>query len=138
MLGPLDLTAVAGAAQVPVGGAAAPSFALRYYIDNVAGGTDTNIVVWSTGDHSGTYTVFMYDTAQNRRSVNFELDRTELDWFNPETIVGRPATFLDGFIEWNATPASFGRTAGPVSVFTYSVISAPAFGAVQTILGAHR
>ena len=144
LLGPLDLTAVAGAAQVPVGGGAAtPSFALRYYIDNVAGGTDTNIVVWSTGDHSGTYTVFMYDTAQNRRSVNFKLDRTELDWFNPETIVGRPLDFTDGFFEWQPSvvptgaPATGSLVALGGSLFTYSVISAPAFGAVQTLLGAH-
>jgi hypothetical protein len=128
------LTGVAGAAQVST----STTFNMRYFIDGATGGTDTRIVVWSVGDQKRTHTVDMYDNAQNRKSVNFTLANTELDWFDPETIVGRPATFLDGFIEWNATPASFGRTTGPVSVFTYSVISAPAFGAVQTILGAHR
>ena len=142
-----SLTAVTGAAQM----ANSPKFSMRYYIDGAAGGADTSIVVWSTGDQRGTHTVFMYDTAQNRRSVNFKLNHAELDWFNPEDIIGRPANFLDGFIEWQplVTPAdypgvagqdlvSLGRTALGASVFTYSVIAAPAFGAVQTILGAHQ
>ena len=147
LLGPNDLTAVAGAAQVPArGGATSPKFSMRYYIDGAAGGADTSIVVWSTGDQRGTHTVFMYDTAQNRRSVNFKLNHAELDWFNPEAIIGRPANFLDGFIEWQplVTPADYPGAAGQDlvslggSVFTYSVIAAPAFGAVQTILGAHQ
>ena len=142
-----SLTAVRGAAQVPAaGGAASPKFSMRYYIDGAAGGADTSIVVWSTGDQRGTHTVFMYDTAQNRRSVNFKLNHAELDWFDPEAIIGRPANFLDGFIEWQplVTPADYPGAAGQDlvtlggSVFTYSVIAAPAFGAVQTILGAHQ
>ena len=137
-----SLTAVTGAAQM----ANSPKFSMRYYIDGAAGGADTSIVVWSTGDQRGTHTVFMYDTAQNRRSVNFKLNHAELDWFNPEAIIGRPANFLDGFIEWQplVTPADYRGAAGQDlvtlggSVFTYSVIAAPAFGAVQTILGAHQ
>ena len=81
--------------------------------------------------------------------MNFELNHAELDWFDPETIPGRPAGFVDGFIEWNpgaAVPADFATkggvapalATGPGSVFTYSVIDAPAFGAVQTVLGAHH
>ena len=135
-------TAVTGAAQM----ANSPKFSMRYYIDGAAGGADTSIVVWSTGDQRGTHTVFMYDTAQNRRSVNFKLNHAELDWFDPEAIIGRPANFLDGFIEWQplVTPADYPGAAGQDlvrlggSVFTYSVIAAPAFGAVQTILGAHQ
>ncbi|AVO32954.1 hypothetical protein [Ottowia oryzae] len=138
-----SLTQVAGAAQV----GASPRFSLRYFIDGVANsGTNTNIVVWSTGDQTGTYTVNMYDAAQNRQSVNFKLDHAELDWFDPELIAGRPASFVDGFIDWKlnvgalptgapSTGALLGATTG--SVFTYSVIDAPAFGAVQTVLGAH-
>lgn len=128
------LTNVAGAAQVSTN----TTFNMRYFIDGQPGGTDTGIVVWSVGNQKRTHTVDIYDDKQNRKSVNFKLDHTELDWFDPETIVGRPANFTDGFIEWVANPASFGAAAGPVSVFTYSVISAPAFGAVQTVLGAHR
>lgn len=143
-MGPLSLTAVAGAAT-----AAAPggTFSMRYFVDGTLnGGNETRIVVWSTGDQRGTHTVNMYNDAQDRKSVNFALAFAELDWFNPETIPGRPANYTDGFIEWNSavTPADYPGAAGfdlatlAGSVFTYSVISAPAFGAIQTILGAHR
>ena len=143
-LGPTSLTAAGGAA--PVGNV----MNMRYFIDGATGGTDTLIAVWSTGDQRGTHTVNMFDDKQGRKSVNFKLDHTELDWFNPETISGRPAGFVDGFIEWNtgvvpgnystlpgAVPANALATAGG-SVFTFSVINSPAFGAVQTVLGAHH
>ena len=142
-LGPTSLVSAFGAA--PVGDV----MNMRYFIDGAAGGTETRIVVWSTGDHRGTHTVNMFDDKQGRKSVNFELNHAELDWFDPETIPGRPAGFVDGFIEWNpgaVVPADFATkggvapalATGPGSVFTYSVIDAPAFGAVQTVLGAHH
>ena len=139
---------------------AAQTFAMRYFIDNAAGGNDTNIVVWSTGDQRGSNpTVFMYNDAQADASVNLPLVNRELNLVNPEAIVGRPAAFLDGFIEWTVTPATFypfvaGAKVAPAgapaagglgdanyrvySAYTYSVINAPAFGAVQTLLGAHH
>ncbi len=132
-----SLIEVAGAVQVPRTGTA-PTFSLRYYIDNKAGGDDTNIYVWSTGSQKGTHTVFMYNTKQDNVSVNFDLKHTELDAFNPESIAGRPADYLDGFINWTPRLTPDNTTATNTSVFAYSVISAPAFGAVQTILGAHN
>ncbi|MBV7540248.1 hypothetical protein [Acidovorax sp. sic0104] len=146
-MGPDNLTVVAGALQVPAGPDPV-SFSMRYYVDGVVdSGADTRVVVWSTGSHKGTHTVNMYNDAQERKSVNFKLDHAELDWFDPETIVGRPAAFVDGFIEWApvaALPADYTPAGGAGSlfavggsVFTYSVINAPAFGAAQTILGAH-
>ena len=143
----VSLTAVAGAAQVGAAGAAPqPTFSMRYAIDQAAGGTDTAVVVWSTGNHSGTHTVNIYDDKQNRKSVNFKLVKAELDWFDPETIAGLPATFNDGFIEWTPGTAVTDSTAAlgtPLatlggSVFTYSAISSAAFGAVQTVLGSHK
>jgi len=151
-LNALSLVSIAGAAQVVAG--VSPTFSMRYFIDSAAGGNDTRIVVWSTGNQIGTHTVNMYDDKQDRKSVNFQLTFSELDWFDPETIPGRPATHTDGFIEWNAgvLPAA-GQPAGPVvapftatsplaatagSAFTYSVISSTAFGAIQTVLGAHQ
>ena len=131
-----SLITVGGAAQVVAG--SSPTFSMRYYIDNAAGGNDTNIYVWSTGSHKGTHTVFMYNTKQDNVSVNFDLKHTELDAFNPETIQGRPADYLDGFINWTPILRPDNTNATGVSVFTYSVISAPAFGAVQTILGAYN
>lgn len=129
-----SLTSVGGAA--PVG----ETLVMRYYIDGAAGGDDTNIVVWSTGNQAGSHTVNIYDDKQNRKSVNFDLKFAELDWFNPENIAGRPADFKDGFIVWNTANAVGTATSNltaPGSIFSYSVISAPAFGAVQTILNPH-
>ncbi|MCK9516180.1 MAG: hypothetical protein WCZ18_07365 [Ottowia sp.] len=128
-MGPDSLTEVAGAA--PVG----DILYMHYYIDGAPGGTDTRIFVWSTGDQSGTHTVNMYDDNQNRKSVNFELKFEELDNFNPETIAGRPADYTDGFIVWDTGTAPDLDTTG--SVFSYSEIAAPGFGAVQSVLGLH-
>ena len=129
-----SLTAVGGAA--PVGGL--QKISARYFVDGAPGGNDTSIVVWSTGNQKATYTVNMFDDKQNRKSVNFDLQHAELDWFNPEEIGGRPAAFLDGFIEWDVPSLGSGTSSVSTgSVFVYSVISSPAFGAVQTVLGAH-
>jgi len=145
-MGPADLTVVTGALNLAA--AATNTLSMRYFIDGATGGNDTRVVVWSTGSHKGTHTVNMYDDAQNRKSVNFKLDHAELDWFDPETIAGRPVSFVDGFIEWApaavvpadvpaaAVAGAFATLGG--SVFSYSLISAPAFGAVQTVLGAHN
>lgn len=142
-LGADSIIGVGGAAQVPGDG---NRMLMRYAIDNTAdGGDETRIVVWSTGDHSGTHTVDMYDDAQGRKSVNFALTHSELDWFNPEAIPGRVATSTDGFIEWRPNVLPAGAPALPTvrladggSAFTYSVISSPAFGAIQTVLGSHH
>lgn len=147
-MGPTSLTAVGGALNVAAGPLLTPTFSMRYYVDGVVdSGANTRVVVWSTGSHKGTHTVNMYNDAQERKSVNFKLNFAELDWFDPETIVGRPAAFVDGFIEWApvaALPADYAPATGVGSlfndggsVFTYSVIDAPIFGASQTILGAH-
>lgn len=135
VLGAASLTKVAGAAQtVPVAPEIGAKFSLRYFLND---GAKTNIVVWSTGNQKGSHTVNIFDDKQNRKSVNFDLKFEELDWFDPAPIVGRPANFTDGFIDWNAAlVAGFGGV--NASVFSYSVISAPAFGAVQTVLGFHR
>jgi len=146
----LSLVSVAGAASV----APTLQMSMRYFIDGtVNSGNDTRIAVWSTGNHIGTHTVNIYDNAQNRQSVNFPLAESELSWFDPETIAGRPAAFTDGIIEWNPGVTPSGAPTGPVvapftatsplaattgSVMTFSTIIAPSFGAVQTLLGAHR
>jgi len=132
-LGATSVEKVAGAAQtVPAAGEVGAKFSMRYYLQD---GAQTNIVVWSTGNQEGSHTVNMFNDQQNRKSVNFDLAHEELDWFDPSTIAGRPANYVDGFIDWDAAPA-FGAT--NASVFTYSVINAPIFGAAQTVLGFHR
>jgi len=146
-MGPTSVEVVAGAAQVngPSNAAASnATFSMRYAIDGATNGLDTRVVVWSTGNQKGTHTVNIYDDKQNRKSVNFALTHAELDWFDPETISGLPTTHRDGFIEWNAAiapsdaPATGALAALGGSVFTYSVITAPAFGAVQSVLGSHK
>jgi len=177
-MGPEDLIAVTGAATTAR--ASAPgfpslatgvepsnlalttaNFSLRYFIDGnkAAGGNDTRIAIWSTGDHRGSYTVNAYDNNQNRTSVNIPLVKAELDYVNPETsVVGLPSSFTDGFIEFEpffAKPAGAPANvltqgvngavavdptlfANGGSVFSYSSVTSTAFGAVQTILNAHR
>ena len=139
-MGPDSINRVEGAVVLDSATSAA-EFNMRYFIDNQVGGNDTNIVVWSTGNQKRAHTVFMYNDRQAVKSVNFELGYTELDFFNVETIQGRPANFVDGFIRWNVTRDSFATGSSvpsTVSVMTYSVITSPAFGAVQTMLGSHR
>ena len=134
----LSLVTVDGAAQSLAAGGGDALFNMRYFLD---GGAATNIVVWSTGSHKGSHTVNIYDDKQNRKSVNFDLTFDELDWFDPAAIAGRPANFTDGFIEWNANATLMAGTPAALvdgSVFSYSVISAPAFGAVQSVLGFHK
>ena len=145
---PAAVPAAAGVnANVLFGRANTTQMSLRYFIDGAAGGNDTRVSIWSTGNHSGTHTVDIFDNAQNRQSVNFPLAETEMSWFDPETLAGRPVAFVDGFIEWNPSVIPSGVIGavieGPIAgiggdVVAYSTIVSPAFGAVQTLLGAHR
>lgn len=131
-MGAGSLTKVDGALQTA--GAGAETLNMRYFLD---AGASTNIVVWSTGNQNGVHTVNMFDDKQNRKSVNFNLTHTELDWFDPSTIAGRPANFVDGFIEWNPVLLDSAKDPTSGSVFSYSVINAPAWGATQSVLGFH-
>jgi hypothetical protein len=124
-----DLTAMDGndIARLTAGANANDIIFLRYFLD---GGASTAIYVWST-TAPGAATVQMFDNNQNRRSVNISLPNTELNVIDPSAIVGRPPTFVDGFIEWQV-PATI---AGAIS---WSVVDAPAFGARQTIVNPIR
>lgn len=102
---------------------------LRYFIDNAAGGNDTDIFIWSAQDVKGTYTVIMFDDDQNGKSVNLVLPHAELNIVDPETIVGRPNDFLDGFITWQVPTAVDGN-----GVVSWSYIHSDSFGAVQTVV----
>lgn len=124
-----DLTAMDGndIARLTAGASANDVVFLRYFLD---GDASTAIYVWSTSAPGGE-TVQMFDSNQNRRSVNISLPNVELNVIDPSTIVGRPPTFVDGFIEWQV-PAT---VAGAIS---WSVVDAPAFGARQTIVNPIR
>lgn len=140
-MGPDSLTTVAGALQVTASNTTKKMY-LRYGIDGAAntyasGGVDTHVILWSTGDQSGTPTVNVYNDQQQRKSVTIKLTNTEQERFDPESIAGLPADYTDGFIEWVPTLKS-GTTPTAGSVFGYSVIEAGAYGAVQSIMGAHN
>lgn len=90
---------------------------LRYFIDNAAGGNDTTIAFWNADELRTssstplTFTAQMYNDAQQRQSINFALPKRNMNAVDVETILGRPAAFLDGFIELTlpalpATPAT--------------------------------
>lgn len=145
-----DIATMAPDTLVDVGGApyATTKHSLRYYINGAAGGDDTGLLMWSTADMRGTHLVAVYNDASDSTSVAMTLSSSRQNWVNVESLPGLPAAYRDGFIEWNptVTPADFGALGGTAGqslgalsanrpVFTYSVISAPAFGAVQTLLG---
>lgn len=83
---------------------------MRYWIDGATGGRDTSVAVWTSNRSDDTYTVNIYNDAQGRKSVNFVLPNQELNVINPEAIVGRPADYLDGFIDWR-----HGTAAAPIA-----------------------
>lgn len=105
---------------------------LRFY---TAGGAKTDIVIWNSAAYIAAGTgaqfskvAFPYDTAQGSYgSITLPLTKKELNVFDAATVVG--STPNDGFIRW--TPMASASTPG---VFTYSVINAPAFGALQSIV----
>lgn len=110
---------------------------LRY---EFSGDFQSRIVVWSTGGTDGTVaggglkgtrTVNMYDDNQDRRSVNFTCDFSELCFIDPTTIIGRPAGFTSGFIR-----AQFGNS-GAGDFVSYTAVRSASFGATQTILNTH-
>jgi len=138
---------------------------LRYYIDNAPGGNDTAMFVWSVCKPPVSNTVIMYDDNEKAKSVNINLPNDELNIIDPETILGRPATFLDGFINWEVSAAQQpdssvsdpaycdhgrggpGRASDDTAenrknrdyqgVVSWSFIYAPAFGAAQTLINPH-
>jgi hypothetical protein len=125
--------------EIPDSGVYHDDIDMRYCIDNCAGGrATTNILVWSAQMIKGAYTVNMFDDKQNRKSVNFTLPNEEQNFLDPSKIPGRPANFTDGFIRWDVpcgfTDAQHRNPAIQNGVVSFSTISAPAFGAVQTIV----
>ncbi|HHB13101.1 MAG TPA: hypothetical protein ENK62_07880 [Chromatiales bacterium] len=127
-------------AGAPVG----DTITMRY---SIANGDTTSIAVWSADDISGVYTVNMFDDEENRKSVNFALPNAEQNSIDPSTIVGRPADYVNGFIEWvtpdPATlpadpPGSRDNGADGNGVVSYSVIRSVAFSARQTVVNPHH
>lgn len=143
----LDEVSVAGLNAGANGG---DTLYMRYFLASAE--DSTSIYIWSAQNLRGDYTVNIYDDNQARRSVNMRLDNAELNTVDPRTIIGRPSNFVDGFIKWHVPVCAgdqdgFGPTIGCPDgsdrdlvrgVVSWSVIDAPAFGAVQTIINPIR
>ena len=80
---------------------------LRY---SVGGGDTTQIVLWSAETIGGpgvSYSAKIYDDEQNVANVSVALPHKELNVIDPAAIAGRPAGFVNGFLQL-VTPASAG------------------------------
>lgn len=117
--------------------AAATGVHMRYWIDGATAGRDTSVVIWSADSMAvssiGATTVDMYNDSQVAQSVTIALPNMELNMYNVENQVGRPAAFLDGFVDLAFASLGAVRNTG---IFIYSVVSDTAFGATQTLMGA--
>jgi hypothetical protein len=105
---------------------------IRYWIDPAYNAT-TQIVLWSVCDASGTYTVNIFNDAEGRKSVNFELENEELNIVDPAAIVGRPAAYIDGFIRFTV-PDGVCDANETNDMFVFSYVDSDLIGAMQTLL----
>jgi len=124
--------ALSGADPVTQVAGAAPANATHYLRFYTAGGAKTEIVIWNTSLFNASTqfqtTGYPFDTQQEPYgSVSFGLKNKELNVLDAKSLAGSTPT--DGFFKWQA------RQSGTENaVFTYSVINAPAFGALQSII----
>lgn len=124
-----------------VAGVATPTNATgvhaRYFVDGLATtpNTTTNIVIWTHDAPAASATLNAYDDIQTRKSVTVSLPNDELNIVNVETgVTGMPSSFVDGFID--ITLAGLGGATSASALAVYSVVSLPAFGTTQTLMGA--
>ena len=134
-------------AQDRVGAGGNETLVMRYSISN---GDTTDIVVWSAESIGGPnvlYTVNMFDDEENRKSLNYALPNEEQNIIDPAAITGRPANFVNGFIEWATPDDALGQYTNTVGGFegtsangivSYSVIRSSGFSARQTVLNPHH
>lgn len=136
---------------VEVAGAAAAGSTTHYLRFFTEGTAATSIVIWNSGAIDATLSTttstskaklgkvaFPFDTAQNNYgSITLPLTKKELNIIDAKTVVG--ATPTDGFIKW--TPAAAVNSGGALAgnnIYTYSVVDAPAFGALQSIVNLYK
>ena len=159
--GPLTVADAAGVATnfasalndpiVAVNGAAPGGTSTHYMRFFTEGTAATSIVIWNTGAIDATlsagtatkaaYTkvAFPFDTAQNNYgSITLPLTKKELNILNAKTVVG--ATPTDGFIKWSPAASTTGGALASTAynMYTYSVVDAPAFGALQSIVNLYK
>ncbi len=136
-------TLIEGARDFPIPGGN-EWLVMRY---SVGTGDHTDLVIWSAeaiGGPGVAYTVNLYDDEQNRRSVNLALPNEEQNVVDPMAIVGRPAEFVNGFIEWRTPDDALaqyvdnGFFPDGNGVVSYSIVRSSAFSARQTIVNPHH
>ncbi len=134
-----DLEHMTGTSIISAVAASPPGTRLdvRYWIDP-AYGAATQVALWSVCDVSGTYTVIIFNDAEDRKSLNFELPNEELNLMDPATLIGRPADFIDGFIRFDVPILGAPRcdpAAGENNwMFVFSYVDSELIGAMQTLL----
>ena len=106
---------------------------VRFY---TAGGAKTEIVIWNSAAYDATsnqYNKVAYvygDKQDSFGSITLPLKNKELNVFDVQVVTS--GTPNDGFFRWTPMPNVAGVTTR--GVFTYSMINAPSFGALQTIV----
>jgi hypothetical protein len=135
-----DLEHMTATSIITATAASAPGTILdiRYWMDP-AYNAETKVVLWSVCDISGTYTVNMFNDAEDRKSLNFDLENEELNLMDPATILGRPVDFIDGFIRYTVPNFPACPTCKCVGnevnwMFVYSYVDSDLVGAMQTLL----
>ncbi len=131
-----DLTAMTRT-TVTTGFAMATDGEPLFLMYSIGGGDTTEIVLWSADPIDGSHTVNIFDDEENRKSVNLELPNEELNVVDPSAIVGLPATFVNGFLQFFVPNINDEDGDGGNGMVSYSVIHSPAFGARQTIINPH-
>ncbi len=140
------ITTLQAGALDAIGAGGNELIAMRY---SIANGDTTEVVTWSAESIGGPgkeYTVNLYDDQENRKSVNIPFPNEEQNVIDPSAIVGRPANFVNGFIEWRTPDDGAGdyvdnppaNTPDGNGVVSYSVVRSAAFSARQTIVNPHH
>ncbi|MGQ9500247.1 MAG: hypothetical protein ACUVQ6_07915 [Dissulfurimicrobium sp.] len=149
----------------PMSGSERTKVDIRYWIDPKYD-AETFIKLWSVCDvsrgewnnpHSpgAMYTVDIYNTDEDRKSVDIYLKNAELNTIDPSTLQGRPTDFVDGFIRFtiptpdtdvtpNGIPVKYDPTTNPTvcrngnnnanNMLIFSYVDSSAIGAAQTML----
>jgi len=100
---------------------------LLNYADDAA---VSDIVIWSAQNVKGSYTVFVYNTDEQRASTNLDLPNAELNVIDSNTVT-KPIGHVVGFIEWRLSDAADPDEDG---IFSFSLIRPAAADATQTVI----
>jgi len=105
---------------------------IQYYIDGAHGGDDTAIVIWSPRRMASPQNMTLHNGDRISKPIGVELPNENLNLIDLETNAEVTSGFFgDGYLRWNVPNAS---DDDQVTLFLFSMVSSPAFGAIQTLL----